>query len=80
MHAGCGFLHNPAARRRRRILLRTGEEFTVTAVNWYHAGSQVVYGATDTIRVDSGRVVEPGVRLYRENIALVEPLTCAGDQ
>jgi len=74
-----GYLHNPAASRRWRVLLRTGEEFTVTALTENHAGSQVVYGATDTIRVDNGRVVDAAVRVHRENIAKVELLTCAGN-
>jgi hypothetical protein len=71
---GCGFAHNRAASRRWCVTLRTGEEFTVTAVNEYHAGSQVVYGPSDVIRVDNGRVIDPAVRVHRDNIAKIELL------
>lgn len=73
---GCGFEHNPAARRRWEVTLRSGEVFEVEAVNEYHAASKVVFGDVATaISVVDGEPVEPPTRVHRDNIADVQLLT-----
>lgn len=72
---GCGFEHNPVARRRWRVILRSGEVFEVEAVNEYHAGSQVVFGDEATaIRVIDGKAIEPPTKIHRDNIERVDLL------
>lgn len=72
---GCGFKHNPAARRRWRVILRSGEVFEVEAVNEYHAGSKVVFGDTATaVRIIDGEAIEPPTKVHRDEMERVESL------
>jgi hypothetical protein len=61
------------------VILKSGEIYTVQAVNEWHAGSQVVFGdGPAEIEGTSGRVLN-NVKVHRDNISsirLLEAVSC----
>lgn len=64
----CSHPFNPVAFQSWIVTLKTSETFEVEAINAFHAGSVVMYGAAVAVDGRTGKVIgEP--RVHRDNIA-----------
>ena len=71
---GCGLVYNPDMWKKYLVTLKDGDQYEVSAINEFHAGSVVVYGLQGKdAQVDgvTGQSLH-GVKLHRENIASIE--------
>lgn len=66
----CGMAFNPHAFQDYIVTLKDGSVFEVSAVNEYHAGSEVVYGKGG--KIDSRGTPLSEVRIHRENIDSIQ--------
>lgn len=69
---GCGHVFNPNAYQTWIVTLKSGETFEVQAINAYHAGSVVMYGANGKIDGRTGRPMT-APQVHRDNILSAVP-------